>query len=900
MIAANLRTPAYASGADEVTVSPGTYDLQLGDDFPGLGSVKLSHPNSTILTDSVGDLLFTVTLKPSPSNRTIDTVTNASYYTAIDIYIPPDFTGISTEKVWTSYTNDYDPNSLSVSRVSSTDQIGPNWWRISVKRLIVTSNLTLARTNRTLTAHRVFVANQSQYIRLFQVSSPTTAGRYFFKVFLNGTSVGASKFPTIVVAASRNPAYISGTLRDAGDLDPTLAGDPIELPNGFGARVVATGIDYLGRSVSAQAFINSTAEGRYTLFGVAPGTYNLTAYAAGFRPTISPLRVNVLPAQSLEGVDIFLPHSANVTGTVHSATGDGAPLQWGSLFGFGGTELSRSIVIRVLTLDGGVVASTPAPYRPSLFTDPESTTFQFSILREAGFDGRIPQDYANYTSGLTAGDYTLRAYVTSYVQFDEVRVHVTNETKTTYSEITLVRSGFISVTVHFKDLDSNLEPTPTSVDGTLTIQVYDQQGNQKGSNSTNVPAGSTEATVEIHGFSEARSFGITGLLPANSGLLPGTYEVYARFTSSPTFTGYANVGVRELYYQMELQRVTVGLSSSVSVNVPARVSFPMLRGGGVILTLYSVDVERPGVLKPWTFPGSVVRLKLIDSLGNVYDANATQLTGRTAIKFYYSGLRTNQYEIVVRTVGYSQLDITHVHIVMGGNTDALVWLRQDPILEVRLVFRSEGLLSVIDSTLPYVQPLNHLDSTPARVELFDLLGNFAAANITYITNFTDDTATTTFRVVLAGFDRYFGNPKKIWSGFYDSTDATRQDEAGIPPGTYILLIWVNGYYQREQVLVTLGQRANASVVVSVDRASRISGLIAGPDWYSEGRPVSWVTVDLEPGNYTTFSLDGYYQIWVPGGSYEVGFYAAGYSRETMRLIVPWSSDIQLPIWLNFG
>ncbi len=197
-----------------------------------------------------------------------------------------------------------------------------------------------------------------------------TAGRYFFKAFFNlGThgsqiSIGAKNFPTLVVKASKDPAYISGTLRNSGYHNPSQAGKPIILPTGTGAQVLATGYDYLGQPVSAQTFINSTALGHYTLFGVAPGTYNITVYAAGFVPAIDWTLVSVAAAQSLEGVDIYLTESVNVTGTVLSKTADGGLIPWGSITAFNGQGTPRAISIKLLNLDGSVVvASTPAPYK---------------------------------------------------------------------------------------------------------------------------------------------------------------------------------------------------------------------------------------------------------------------------------------------------------------------------------------------------------------------------------------------------------------------------------------------------------------------------------------------------------------------------------------------------------
>ena len=54
------------------------------------------------------------------------------------------------------------------------------------------------------------------------------------------------------------------------------------------------------------------------------------------------------------------------------------------------------------------------------------------------------------------------------------------------------------------------------------------------------------------------------------------------------------------------------------------ISFAMLRGGGLSLTLYSVDTEKPAILKPWTFPNFTIDVNLVDSYGNLYTFNAIQ------------------------------------------------------------------------------------------------------------------------------------------------------------------------------------------------------------------------------------------------------------------------------------
>jgi hypothetical protein len=820
-------------GCGTVDVSPGKYSLKLGDDFPTFGTVKLSYPNSSILTGSVGDLLFSVNL------------TRAGNYSSVDIYIPPDFTGLTISKVWSSFTNDYNPDSISLSRLSSNDRIGPNWWKVSVQNLTVKLY--------TEVANRTFAANATQYVRLFQVTSPSIAGRYFFKTFINRTTTDARNFPTVVVKASRDPAYISGVLRNMSNTNALLAEQPISIPKGTGARILATGIDYLGRSVVAQAFINDTAEGKYTLFGVAPGTYNLTAYAAGYIPTTRPTSVSVLAAQSLVGVDIYMKRSVNVTGTVLSIGSDGLPINWAAA--------NRTAVrVQIATLDGSVVASTPAPNTPFERIENETNTFSFWVQWQVALDGRIPQSLANYTSGLVAGDYLLLASVNSYTQLDESRIHVGNDTTLVRSEVRLIRTGSFFVTVHFLNLTSILRESAVLTSGTLTVQAFDQEGNLGGRNTKRVPAESSSANVTV---------------PCP----PGTYHIFARFTASKG---------GDLFYQTEDLQATIGLGpGNVSI------SLAMVRGGGIDLTLYSVDVEKPNRLIPWAFPTTVINLKIIDSYGNVYTTNATQETSSNRSKVSYAGLLTDNYSIIAETLGYSQREIIHVHVVLGGNSDASVWLVQDPRIDLTIVFKTEGLLTPIDSTLPFAQPINHLDSTPARVEIFDEYGNFVGANLTYVPNLN-----TSVDITLAGFNQYFGNPRLTWSGFYDTTDATRQDVGGLLPGDYLIRIWVDGYYQSQLIQVTLPSRGNVSIIYSVERASRVSGMVLGPDLNDRALVLSWAVIDLEPGNLTTFSLDGNYSLWVPSGSYEIGVSLPGYSTFTGRVEVPEGSDIKADFWLD--
>jgi hypothetical protein len=299
----------------------------------------------------------------------------------------------------------------------------------------------------------------------------------------------------------------------------------------------------------------------------------------------------------------------------------------------------------------------------------------------------------------------------------------------------------------------------------------------------------------------------------------------------------------------------------------------------------------------------------------------------TSLSFFYGSLLTDTFGVLIGTVGYQRV-FFHVHVTLGMNTDIRVNLVQTPVVRLTLAFRTEGLLTSINSSEPFTQPLNQLNSTPVRMELYDSSGNFVAANVTYIPNLDvtvnngvrEIVPRTTTELEVAGFNQYYGDPKSVWTGFYDTTDAVRQHEGGLSPGTYSLLIWVDGYYQSTPLNFTLQLREDVSLIGSVERSSRISGFVSGSDYYGRSQPLSWAIVNLAPYgnsthqetpgwengvwlpgrfNYTTPSLDGFYQLWVPGGeSYSMSVALNGYTSYSGTILVPLGSDINQDFWLD--
>jgi hypothetical protein len=316
----------FATNGDNsiVEMSPGKVLPENKNHYLGTPEVKvkLEYPKAIILQQTRGDLLFNVTIESSKRE--------------IAIYIPYEFE-IETSRIniWSTITNDY--RYISLSTLSDRDPIAPLWFRVTVKN--GTSNIYPG----------------SHLIRLFNVTAPSIVGRYFFKIFIDGCSIGANNFPTLVVSADPNPAYISGTVLECssdffqhryytyGYYVDSKYGKPIQLKDLDGGKVVAEGIALDGRSVVGQAFFNASAFGEYTIYGLAAGTYNLTAYAAAYAPTTLSRLVSLRAGQSLDGVDLCIVASPRIEGVVWSKCG-GMPIPWGEIANRTGPDFGAALV----------------------------------------------------------------------------------------------------------------------------------------------------------------------------------------------------------------------------------------------------------------------------------------------------------------------------------------------------------------------------------------------------------------------------------------------------------------------------------------------------------------------------------------------------------------------------
>jgi len=649
---------------DYVELWPGThpgwdYNLSAPDPI-----VKTDYPKSTIIVDTVGDLLFKIT------------IVEKRY--GIRIYIPPEFGAISVYNVWTSVTNDY--NSISVAKLGSGDLIGPDWWLITIEPIENPNNkVRVGIPTPALNLNTAFP--YTFYVRVFNIKAPSIAGRYFFKIFRlehsdssTYTSIGAEKFPTIVVKGEVDPAYISGTILYGGsDYYGYYYGQPVDVPG----KVIATGITPTGRLVRAQAYFNATANGSYTLYGLAPATYNLTVSAAGMPPVTLERSLTVLAGQSLDGVDIYLHPGARVSGRVWSKNCTlGEKIPWGTAY---------SITVTLYDLGWKSLSSITGT------TDANADNYNFTFgsapfwLVNTDFTGQIPQDYAGYVSGLEPGVYYVNATVSNYAQRELYTIVVPG----------LEYTGGIYLEMDLRRCPTYTPPSKPTYTGNLNATVFSvnwQNPAQK------IPWAYPGSYVKVVVYTLAG--GIASSLTLK--------QVADKDYLSVNFTGLST-GVYTLkaftpgYVQLTTPEV------AVLANSTADISFELVRGA-VIFTIINFKTE--DLLAPIDLTNyTSIRIEVYDSNGKFVGAalgyvppNIVQVSWPTyyftriigfdtyagnpcsrnygnwmnyydttdGVPMYDYGLPAGTYTVKVWVPGYMQRTVVTATVTLSGNATLIL------------------------------------------------------------------------------------------------------------------------------------------------------------------------------------------------------------------------------------
>jgi len=260
--------------------------------------------------------------------------------------------------------------------------------------------------------------------------------------------------------------------------------------------------------------------------------------------------------------------------------------------------------------------------------------YQFGVKSFYGapmeFDGHVPQVYATWINGLTAGTYYLRAWINGYVQTDISGTYVDYSFSVAADEwagdintpMDLETSSWINKTVHFHDLPGTLQSSPIRGPDNwryLIAEAYDDDNNLVAMNFTQVPVRDRYGNLVENWNITLNGFGMAGPVTVDNGNSGG----YSGVPNGMKFFLYRYSCLRDYgimpstyvvrvymrgYVQQEFEMASIGLSQS-----PAIISNHMYRGAGINATPYSIDWEHPRVDKSWNFPDDEIRVYVYNS-----------------------------------------------------------------------------------------------------------------------------------------------------------------------------------------------------------------------------------------------------------------------------------------------
>jgi len=263
------------------------------------------------------------------------------------------------------------------------------------------------------------------------------------------------------------------------------------------------------------------------------------------------------------------------------------------------------------------------------------------------------------------------------------------------------------------------------------------------------------------------------------------------------------------------------------------------------------------------------------------------------------GLETGSYKFKVSTSGYvfKEADKYIVYAAKGHQADTKLEVVIGGKITGEIIFKKER---VMEKT-PY--------DIFIEVEVYKEDGKFLSSWTKYVKKGTSKVEFTIWGIDgYPNYDKGYWIEVDTWAVYPDvTTDVYHPPVTGLLMGKDYHLIGTDPgfqgdayafnhlgpYEQRTKIYVpNVHLSGEASVAFELDRRGYLSGQIYGFTWSHEMRPISWAKVMAvgESGEFTLYSIDGFYEGFMPSGTYTLTVVAyegdIGYNSVTASVTVP--------------
>jgi hypothetical protein len=600
----------------------------------------------------------------------------------------------------------------------------------------------------------------------------------------------------------------------------TNGGGPRGFRFQFGSKgVYGTPTNMSGYVPQALAtWVNGLEPGRYYLRAFVNGYVQTTSNGENFEEYPFSVSANEWAGDIYVPMTLFATNVLNVTVHLHDIPGTLLPSP---------TKIPNSLLVELYDDNYNLVATnfTAIPLSASSASllmsgfglEGSNPNRRFSLYAYRGFGY---QDY-----GISPGTYHMRTYVEGYLlKNGEIDVSLGLGVGVVSVSVNMYRGAAFQLTVYSMDWEYPSVPRNWKWPGErITIQVYNYTGYLIDTQPFLVFFSQPDGATSIgpitfdgnHAIIAQPGAEFLGLL----GIRPTAYQ-NGSYTFKVLTYGYVQPTLTEAY----------GLEGNTTTDL--RINLFL----GVNMTLH-IKFKSEGIFGTVPFNMSM-RLRVFDDIGNLVGA---WLTGSADDVLSFGQFEAGLSQNLANPVFLQSLDPIHrdppmTWYVPGGTTDLRITISGIPPGYIDPIFSNTTVQGIKGS--PFYEG-------PWTVEADTVNWYLPAASYPLVP------------ALLQGESYHL-----IQSQPY-------------PYGWTGGLLWPNhlGPYEQSNVWVVPNTRPNTevSVVESLALNGYLQGEVLASDWSNEARTASWVRVQTSNENlsFTAYSLDGFFDMYLPAGTYSL-------------------------------